>query len=309
MLRVATDCSGIEAPIVALQNMKIKFSHEWSSETDKDCRKMILANFKPKILFEDIAKRSTKDLPDIDLYVCGFPCQSFSSLRPIYLGDKTKRDARKNLFKHCVQVIEKKKPKAFVLENVPSLVKSNNGAQFKALLKALEQIGKYDIHAQVLNTIDYGIPQNRQRLYVVGIRQDVHKVPFRFPQPRQTFPPLSSFLLDKTKHRFDPKKYSQRLQERIPEDHNKKVYAIKWRAGEGIGIEFTPCITTSTDIFITRFNRNLTPREKFVLQGFPLKMKIVVSDAVLAKQAGNAMSVNVLEALFTEIFRSWNAHK
>ena len=78
MLRVGTDCSGIEAPIMALKQLKIPFYHEFSSEIDKHCIASIKANYKPKIIFGDIKKRKIKDVPDIDLYVCGFPCQPFS---------------------------------------------------------------------------------------------------------------------------------------------------------------------------------------------------------------------------------------
>jgi len=78
MLRVGTDCSGIKAPIMALQMMNIPFSHEFSSDIDTDCIASIKANYNPKIIFGDIRNRKLEDIPDIDLYVCGFPCQPFS---------------------------------------------------------------------------------------------------------------------------------------------------------------------------------------------------------------------------------------
>lgn len=80
-LRIGTDCSGIEAPIEALKQMRIPFEHVWSCEIDPYARKSIEANYKPNILYEDIFKRNHNTLPDIDIYVCGFPCQPFSMAR------------------------------------------------------------------------------------------------------------------------------------------------------------------------------------------------------------------------------------
>jgi len=304
MLRVGTDCSGIEAPIVALKELGVPISHEFSSETDSNCVKMIQANFAPKLLFGDIQKRDIRQVPDIDLYVCGFPCQPFSSLRAVNLADKTKRDTRKGMVNKCYDVIEKKKPIVYVLENVPALLSANGGKTFKAIMKRLHGSGEYNVYYQVLNTKDYGIPQNRQRLYIVGIKINHLVKEFHFPKVVPLTVTVEDFLQDKTKYKFSPNTYSWRLQERLPKDHARRVYCVKWRGGEGTSEKYTPCITTSTDIFVTKYNRNLTPKEKFLLQGFPKKMKIVVSDAVLGKQAGNAMSVNVLKYLFVEIFKA-----
>jgi len=185
----------------------------------------------------------------------------------------------------------------------------DNGKKFKEIIKKLEANGLYKVHHSILNTSDFDIPQSRKRLYIVGVRKDTMVHPFQFPKPVKPKKVLEDFLLDKKKYPFLPKTMSERLIDRMPADHNKKVYAIKWRAGEGICINAVPCITTSTDIYITRYNRNLSPWEKLLLQGFPKSFKNVVSESQLQKQAGNAMSVNVLEALFLEIFRSWGVKK
>ena len=106
MLRVGTDCSGIEAPIMALKQLKIPFRHEFSSEIDKHCIESIKANYKPKKIFGDMKKRKLKDIPDIDLYVCGFPCQPFSMA-----GErKGTDDSRGTIFYECLKVIRNKKP-------------------------------------------------------------------------------------------------------------------------------------------------------------------------------------------------------
>ena len=114
ILRVGTDCSGIEAPIQALKNLDINFKHIFSSETDKYCIESIKANYNPEIIYNDMTNRELKNLPDIDLYVCGFPCQAFSS------AGKRKgfKDKRGNIFFECLDVIEYIQPKIFILENV-----------------------------------------------------------------------------------------------------------------------------------------------------------------------------------------------
>ena len=169
VLRVGTDCSGIEAPIQALKRLKIKFSHEWSCEIDPYARKSIKANYNPKILFEDITK--PRKLPDIDLYVCGFPCQTFSTA-----GErKGFGDPRGTIFYYCLKVIKTKKPKYFILENVKGLVNHDNGKTFKTILNCLKKLKIYNIYHNVLNTKDYGIPQNRERIFIVGVTVNVRK--------------------------------------------------------------------------------------------------------------------------------------
>ena len=103
MLRIGTDCSGIEAPIQALKQLGIPFEHKWACEIDHYARRSILANYQPEIIYEDITKRNHSELPDIDIYVCGFPCQSFS-LMGKKLGTS---DPRGNIMMHCIDVIKK----------------------------------------------------------------------------------------------------------------------------------------------------------------------------------------------------------
>jgi DNA (cytosine-5)-methyltransferase 1 len=104
MLRIGTDCSGIEAPIQALKQLGIPFEHKWACEIDHYARRSILANYQPEIIYEDITKRNHSELPDIDIYVCGFPCQSFS-----LMGKKLgSNDPRGNIMMHCIDAIKKK---------------------------------------------------------------------------------------------------------------------------------------------------------------------------------------------------------
>ena len=182
-LRVGTDCSGIEAPIQALRQLKIPFQHVFSSEIDKYCIQSIKANYHPEILFGDpdgpypngnITQRDINTVPDIDLYVCGFQCQPFSQ------AGKRKgfEDKRGNVFWSCLEVIKKKQPKYFILENVKGLLSHDRpkdskrgeyGKTWKTIWKEIKKMENYDYKIQwkVLNTKDYGIPQNRERIFIV----------------------------------------------------------------------------------------------------------------------------------------------
>jgi DNA (cytosine-5)-methyltransferase 1 len=126
MITIGTDCSGIEAPIEALKQLGIPYQHKWSCEIDKFARKSIMANHPPEIMYEDITERDHSQLPDVDFYICGFPCQSFS-LMGKQLGTK---DPRGNIMLHCIDVIKKKQPPVFILENVKNFKFIENGRPF-----------------------------------------------------------------------------------------------------------------------------------------------------------------------------------
>ena len=186
MLRVGTDCSGIEAPIQALKKLRIPFRHIFSSEIDKFCIQSIKANYNPDIIFGhkeglypngDITKRLISDVPDIDLYVAGFPCQPFSTAgkRKGFL------DNRGNVFFSCLEVIRVKKPTYFILENVRGLLHHNKGETWKVIWRELCKLTNYHVEWKVLNTKDYGIPQNRERVFIIGIKSSV-PVKFNWPE-------------------------------------------------------------------------------------------------------------------------------
>ncbi len=130
MIKIGTDCSGIEAPIQALQQLKIPFQHSFSCEIDKYALQSIEANYHPEKIYHDMTKRNHSSLPDIDFYVCGFPCQSFS-----LMGKKMgSNDTRSNIMYQCIRVIKKKMPKIFILENVKNFKYIEKGKPYEFLL-------------------------------------------------------------------------------------------------------------------------------------------------------------------------------
>jgi len=300
--RVGTDCSGIEAPIQALKNLGIKYSHEFSSELDKYVIKSIKANYNPKIIYGDMTTRNHSELPDIDLYVCGFPCQSFS-----LAGSKRGLDdPRGKIFFHCVATIKAKQPKYFVLENVKGLLTLQGGEIFREMLKIFDKsLRNYKIYWKILNTKDYGIPQNRERLFIVGIRES--KTPFVWPDPLQlTERELERKLIeciDFSDTCAVPIPTTRReLFERIP--NNSKFINMCFSKASFIASGIvSPCLTTSGS-WCVPLHRYANVKEYLALQGFPTDFKQVVSDTQLKKQIGNSISVCILEKIFQNLLKS-----
>jgi len=295
-LRVGTDCSGIEAPIQALKQLKIPFKHVFSSEIDKYCIESIKANYDPEIIFGDIAKRDIRDVPNIDLYICGFPCQPFSSAGK----RRGLKDKRGSVFYSCIEVIENKQPKYFILENVKGILGNDGGKTWKIIEEELLELEKYGyvIKWKILNTKDYGIPQNRERLFIVGCKNK----DFEWPK-KIKIKPIKTYIDYKDKNKYETnRKYFSKILKTIPSGSvfidnnflklNKFVDSDKW----------SPCLNTQNGLWNVPIGRYANIKERLRLQGFPITFKQVVSDTQMNKQIGNSMSVNVLKAIFKEIF-------
>lgn len=298
-LRIGTDCSGIDAPVMAVRKLKLPFIHVFSSEIDKHCISSLRANYSPEILFGDIQKREIKDVPDIDLYVCGFPCQPFSTA-----GSRSGvRDHRGRLFWECVRVIMDKKPSLFILENVSGLISINNGSTFHHMLNTLKKIDGYNIFWKILNTLDYGIPQSRKRVFIVGILKIKQKACFEWPSPipRRS---LSSFIERNVNSIITP-----------PPSIIRKVHTAMKTLPKGskfIDLSFQhtifpnsdrvcPALLASSILWCIPENRYATIREHLRLQGFPANFKQVVSDRQMKKQVGNSMTVDVMKHLIKNL--------
>tara|TARA_B100001094_G_scaffold295196_1_gene316351 strand:- start:698 stop:1705 length:1008 start_codon:yes stop_codon:yes gene_type:complete len=308
-IRVGTDCSGIEAPIIALKYLNIDFIHEFSCDNDLFVKKTILYNFSPNKYYDDILTRNNNLLPDIDIYICGFPCQSFST------GGKREGFYKKNkegiIFFKCLEVIKLKQPLFFILENVKGLLTHEKGKTFEIILNLLNELKNYNIYYKVLRTSDYNIPQRRDRLYIIGIHKKFQQKQFKFPEPE------NNLKLDDI---LESKKYNTKriLSDSKLEIVNKKIahYNIKKNENWTINLnasypyattvkDLSPClVTTCNKVYLTKYNRFLTIRECLRLQGFPDDFELISNENESYKQIGNSMSVNILCFLFLEIFRT-----
>ena len=297
MISVGTDCSGMEAPIQALIQLGIPFRHVFSSECDRACIETIRANYHPDVVYTDMTERDVTKIPRIDLYVCGFPCQPFSHAGKRRGFDDEKRG---HLFWYCLEVVAVKRPSYFILENVKGLLTLDNGDTFDTIINELKGLNTYDLYWNVLNTKDYGIPHQRERLFIIGIHHRKKKT-FEWPEPIEC-PPLDSFI-DHTDHEKDPIPpfiQDSGILKRLPKCAGYIDIGFPNRTFPNSHIE-CPCITTQGNLWCVPYTRRANISEHLKLQGFPDTFKQVVSDRQLKKQLGNTISVNVMMALLHKL--------
>lgn len=292
---------GIRIPFQELGGMCV-FSSEWDSFAQKTYR----INF-GETPSGDITKIPEQDIPDFDILLAGFPCQPFSQAGL----KKGFSDTRGTMFFEIERIIAAKRPKAFLLENVKQLKGHNKGETLRIILEHLNALN-YAVDFTVLRAADFGVPQNRERLYIVGFNRDVFELPevfkFDFPEPSRAQTRVGD-ILEKSvdeKYTISDKLYAGHL--RRKQEHLEK--------GNGFGFslfnENSPYTSTisaryykdGSEILIEQKNKNprkLTPRECARLQGFPEEFIIPVSDTQAYKQFGNSVAVPVIRAIATKI--------
>ena len=178
-ITVGTDCSGTECPIQALENMNLNISHRFSSEQDPMIQSIIRNNFQTQILYGDLTRRNLDKVPQVDLYVAGFPRQPFSTAgKQQGFNDKKNRET---IIFHIIEYTRRRRPKIYSLENVEGITTLENGTYLQVIMDELQSISSYSIYTSVLNTKDHGLPHNRSRWYCVGIQKQVQIETFRFP--------------------------------------------------------------------------------------------------------------------------------
>ena len=412
-MKIGTFFSGIGSPEQALKNLMLdgmeyknnplEIDIQFACEIDKYAKQTYLENFKPKNFYDDITKLDMAKIPYVDLLVAGFPCQAFS-IAGNRLGFE---DVRGTLFFDLLRYIKTQKPKYFILENVRGLLSHDKGKTFDIILKCLaktlnNQISlfkysdalNYNVHYQVLNTKNYGLPQNRERVFIIGIREDV-KNTFRFPRKTplklklrdmlQDNPDSKYYLKDETVNKLI--EYTKKNKEKgngfgakfhdiekdvmsslkvggtgaddlitvhslyprsgnpkqggsghlkkkdgtaycldtensqaIEVDSNKDIIQIgnivdtgnfdnpqrgRIYSEEGISPALNTCPGGGLEpkIIHKKRIRRLTPLECFRLQGFPDDFKKPCSDTQLYKQAGNTISVPVIESIILNLIQ------
>lgn len=270
----------------------------FSSEIDTYCQKMYENYFGEKP-HGDITQIDAKDIPDHDILTGGFPCQSFS----IIGGGKGFADTRGTLFFEIERILKEKKPKAFLLENVKQLTGHNKGRTFATILERLNKLG-YFTHFKVLNGLDFGLPQKRERIIIVGFNKNY---PFDFPDgsdlPKKS---LSDILenednIDSRHYLSDQilKKLKKQLKEQNKVAPN---YPSIWHENKSgnIGIHPYSCALRaggSYNYLVVNGKRRPTPREMFRLQGFPEDYQIIVPLTQARKQAGNTVVIPKIQAV------------
>lgn len=266
----------------------------FSSDIDKHCQDSYENNFGHRP-YGDITTIEPKNVPNHDILFAGFPCQPFSIIGQM----KGFEDTRGTLFFYIAAILKEKKPKAFVLENVKQLVGHNEGKTLKVIIKTLKGLG-YTVKFTVLNALDYGLPQKRERVVIVGHREPIL---FNFPEPIRPFKPLKEILEKNVDKKYFASDYIQQKRK----DAHKSSYKISiWHENKSGNICSYPysCALragASYNYLLVNGERRLTPREMFRLQGFPDWYKISKNEGQARKQAGNAVPVNLVKAVIIKL--------
>lgn len=298
---------------------KDKIKTVFISEWDEKAQETYRANFNDEIeIHGDITKINEKDIPEHDILLAGFPCQAFS----LAGHKKGFEDTRGTLFFDVARIAEYHKPKIIFIENVKNLVNHDKGKTFKIINNVLYKLG-YTVFSEILNSKNFGVPQNRERVYIVAFKNDIVSEEFIFPEKTNDKIVINDILEE---NEVSPKYYLsnvylnslRRHKERHARKGNGFGYEIRGKNDiaaaivcGGMGRErnlmiderltdFTP-VTNIKGKINREFIRKMTPREWARLQGFPDSFKLVVADTHLYRQFGNSVTVPVIEAIAEQI--------
>lgn len=276
----------------------------FSSEFDEDACKTYEANF-GEHPSGDITKISTDSIPDFDILLGGFPCQAFS-----IIGKKEgfANETCGTLFFEIERILKAKRPKAFMLENVRNLTAHDGGNTFKVIIEHLEALG-YTVFAKVLNALDFGVPQKRERIIIVGF---IEPVLFSFPDPVPEY--QRKALSDILESDVDKKYY---VKDSIKESRisrlKDKNYPRPYISHENMAGSITPHpyssalrAGASSNYILINDERRPTEREMLRIQGFPDTFKIVVPYSKMKHQCGNSVAVPVIKAVAEQMMISLN---
>ena len=287
----------------------------FSADNDPYCSKVYQENFNEDS-FCDITTIDLNSIPDHDILCGGFPCQPFS------IGGFRKgfNETRGTLFFDILRILKEKKTKSFILENVKGITSHDNGNTIKIIRKELKALG-YNIFEKVLNVSDYGLPQNRERWYCIGFREDLSVLSFKFPEKIKLNITLKDIVDKKIKDHIisdiaygHVKNNIEKYDMKYPDRKNKDQYTIvtearRTRASirrDGI----SPCLTAKMGTggnnvpIIYELKRKLTIKECLKLMGFPSDFIIRDNYSQSYKQIGNSICVDIVEKLSKELIKN-----
>ncbi|MCL2603147.1 MAG: DNA (cytosine-5-)-methyltransferase [Defluviitaleaceae bacterium] len=305
--------------------LKTVFVSEW----DENAQKTYKANFKkPSDISGDITQISETNIPAFDICLAGFPCQAFSLAgQRKGFTDDYKGMSRGTLFFDVVRICAHHKPKVIFCENVKGLTIHDKGRTFDIIKGTLKEIG-YTVHEEILNSKDFGVPQNRERIYIVAFRNDIDSSTFKFPKPTDSSKKIKNIIEEKpvSAKYYLSDVYMETLR-RHRARHEEKGHGFGYEIRDlndiagaivcgGMGRERNLIIDNrQTDLTpVTKIKgkintegiRKMTPREWARLQGYPESFSLNVADVHLYKQFGNSVSVPVIRAIAENIKKILN---
>lgn len=300
MLRVGTLFSGIGAAEYALRKMGVEHQVLFAGDIDKYVKKAYFANYNMEQTewHNDVTTFDAKPYEGkIDVLIGGSPCQSFSAVGNLQGFE----DTRGTLFFEYARVLNECKPEAFIFENVKNILYHDGGKTFNIILETFKSLG-YKVTYKVLNAIDYGIPQVRNRVFVVGFKD--HNINYNYPDPK----PLDLTVQDLLEEKADSKYF---LNQGFLDNYVFVQWGT-WNRHPKVDKPIASTLTTkmgtlraTQDNYQTQDGRirKLTPREGLRLMGFGDDFNIVCSDTQTYKQVGNSIVVDVIGAVLEEIIK------
>lgn len=303
-------CSGIGGGRIGME--EVGFECVGHSEIDLNTAKTYEKFFNDSRNYGDLTKIDLKELPEFDIMIAGFPCQTFS------IAGKREgfEDNRGLIIYSLIKIMKTKNVKYFLLENVKGLLNHDKGKTLRIIKNELEKAG-YNLYTKVLNSINFGVPQMRERIYLVGFRKDLDNYTFEFPSEENIIYNLENYLdtentaeLDKTNETFNrylKNKYNKEKNYRIEDILTWENSVIDYRQSDLRRYNgYFPTLRTGRHGLLYIKNKKmlrLNGYEALLLQGFPKEIaeivkkdKFFINNTVLS-QAGNAMTVNVIKKI------------
>ncbi len=289
--------AGIGGFRMALQNCggECVFSSEW----DESAKQTYFANY-GEVPFGDITKINVEDIPDFDVLAGGFPCQPFSSIGK---REGFKHKTQGTLFFYIAEIIKEKQPKAFILENVTGLLTHDEGRTYETIMEVLEKELEYKVIAKVLNSADFGVPQERKRLYFVGFRKNIDSSKFKMPEGNSTHVGIGQFVEKDAKGPSISKHLQQSYIFKKDDGHPEIIDSNSDFPVKTLCASYHK-IQRITGTFVRGGEtglRLLTENECKAIMGYPRDFKIPVSRTQMYHQFGNSVAVPVVEKLAERI--------
>jgi DNA (cytosine-5)-methyltransferase 1 len=283
---------------------KGKIDCVFTSEWDKYSKETYQENYNNEEVFGDITQINENEVPEHDILLAGFPCQPFSQAGL----KKGFSDTRGTLFFDIERLLIHRKPQAFLLENVKQLRGHDKGRTLNTILSHLKKIGYNNVQYKVLRARDFGLPQNRERIYIVGFLDD--SIKFEFPKPTFQETKVGNILEENVDEKYT-------ISDKLWIGHQRRKQENKLKGkGFGYGIvnensEYTNTLSAryykdGSEVLIQQKDKNprkLTPRECARLQGFPDTFKIPVSNTQAYRQFGNSVPVKVVEKVAEQMMK------
>ncbi len=274
----------------ALKTRGIRGQCVFASDIDPDAQDAYEANFNMRPA-GDITQVDGCDIPDHDILLAGFPCQPFS----IIGSSKGFADTRGTLFFDIARVLEAKRTPAFILENVKRLASHDGGRTLSRILETLDMLGYTHSH-RILNALDFGLPQKRERIVIVGFRSDRQ---IEWPMSPLPIAPLSTILEPTVPQQYYASEYIRKRRLKQCEPTDKPTIWHENKSGHVSALPYSCALRAgaSHNYLLVNGERRLTPREMLRLQGFPDSFKIISGYGTIRKQVGNAVPVPVIQAV------------